>query len=55
MSLCVFLRRFTGNDVLCFAENIPEGIQEILKKQFRTHRSQLQPLDEMQEKNRFIR
>jgi hypothetical protein len=20
-----------GNDVLCFAENIPEGIQEILK------------------------
>jgi beta-glucosidase-like glycosyl hydrolase len=23
-----------GNDVLCFAENIPEGIQEILKTQF---------------------
>jgi beta-glucosidase-like glycosyl hydrolase len=22
-----------GNDVLCFAENIPEGIQEILKTQ----------------------
>jgi beta-glucosidase-like glycosyl hydrolase len=44
-----------GNDVLCFAENIPEGIQEILKTQFETHRSQLQPLDEMQEKSRFIR
>jgi beta-glucosidase-like glycosyl hydrolase len=39
-----------GNDVLCFAENIPEGIQEILKTQFETHRSQLQPIDEMQEK-----
>jgi hypothetical protein len=24
-----------GNDVLCFAENIPEGIQEILKTQFK--------------------
>jgi beta-glucosidase-like glycosyl hydrolase len=39
-----------GNDVLCFAENIPEGIQEILKTQSETHRSQLQPIDEMQEK-----
>jgi hypothetical protein len=25
--------------VLCFAENIPEGIQEILKTQFETHRN----------------
>jgi beta-glucosidase-like glycosyl hydrolase len=24
-----------GNDVLCFAENIPEGIQEILKNAIR--------------------
>jgi beta-glucosidase-like glycosyl hydrolase len=39
-----------GNDVLCFAENIPEGIQEILKNAIQKHRSQLQPLDEMQEK-----
>jgi hypothetical protein len=38
--------------VLCFAENIPEGIQEYLKRNSETHRSQLQ-LDEMQEK-RFI-
>jgi hypothetical protein len=37
-------------EMTCFAENIPEGIQEILKTQFQTHRSQLQPLDEMQEK-----
>jgi beta-glucosidase-like glycosyl hydrolase len=28
-----------GNDVLCFAENIPEGIQEILKTQFKTHKA----------------
>jgi hypothetical protein len=35
-------------EMTCFAENIPEGIQEILKNAPETHRSQLQPFDEMQ-------
>jgi beta-glucosidase-like glycosyl hydrolase len=42
-----------GNDVLCFAENIPE-FKKYLKRNSETHRSQLQPLDEMQRKSRFI-
>jgi hypothetical protein len=36
----------------CFAENIPEGIQEILK----THLKRIEATtDEMQDKSRFIR
>jgi hypothetical protein len=37
-----------GNDVLCFAENVPDGIQEILKTQILSALKPAIPLDEMQ-------
>jgi hypothetical protein len=37
-------------EMTCFAETYQKVFKKILKTQFQTHRSQLQPLDEMQEK-----
>jgi beta-glucosidase-like glycosyl hydrolase len=40
---------FAGNDVLCLLKTYQKVFKKYLKTQFETH-SQLQPLDEMQEK-----
>jgi beta-glucosidase-like glycosyl hydrolase len=42
-----------GNDVLCF-ENVPDGIQEILKTQILSALSQLFPLMKCKHKSRIL-